>query len=755
MNVNNLKQYFIVNSNARLNDDYDTYKASLRPIKWKDENNLYTYDEITGQSNDIGMRMDNLVAIDFDDPVRKEEIKKYLLANQDIKCWVNETKKGFHVIFKKPEDMVKKATQGTKFISLGGIFPVDTRIDDKGIIYRKVQGVDRQAAWWPNNELDFSDLQEFSPFIDTIDLTRRENIETNLLPFYITNAHKHNGQPLVDTWTGFDDITGGNAHFQPYANSFMGLITSLKQLGWENKEIADLMYNTISGMNKMLPMSRVKPLDVIDNLLEKFVEESKLRKEYKRPTSMDVWLDAEGKMKPKDEIVDNIIDTMVVKKFDGVLYYFENGEWTKDSEFDNNYNLKTYIWEREPRLSSAQVKELYIQLSNKAPQGTLAHDWKYKIYTPTQIINVKTKEIKENDGSEFYVNKMNLNYNKDAKSNFIDTLLDEYSNKNGMDADKDVVEDILFALSNTLVPNASRKMFVWYGDGSNGKGTLFKMIQSMIDRESYSLLGIDTLEKDTYSQTLILNKLGNFGEEIPDKFYLEDSSFLKSITSSDKVQLRGMHSQGVAAEPYVTLHFSSNVMLKSKEKQDPLVDRLVFIPMRFNAKMKKQVPVGVDPRRVMDTQQTNWHDEITSKENLEYLFKILVDKLFKIHSDKEQHILSLASINVLDVFINNNDPVRAWIVGKGKEYFVGRPSKTVYEACSVTIGEERKMISSTAFTKEVKEIYPTLDNKQNSVKLTSTNTSFENAWGTVMKVNEYYGKEGSWVRGWQNKEVGQ
>ena len=122
-----------------------------------------------------------------------------------------------------------------------------------------------------------------------------------------------------------------------------------------------------------------------------------------------------------------------------------------------------------------------------------------------------------------------------------------------------------------------QKIFIFFGDGNNGKSTLLRVITSFIGAGNYTTLSLQDLEK-TFRPAELENKLVNLGDDIP-ATTIKDSSLLKSISSGENVLVERKNKDPFILRNYATLIYTTNKMPHVNDKSYGFYRRLILIPL--------------------------------------------------------------------------------------------------------------------------------------------------------------------------------
>jgi len=155
-----------------------------------------------------------------------------------------------------------------------------------------------------------------------------------------------------------------------------------------------------------------------------------------------------------------------------------------------------------------------------------------------------------------------------------------------------------------------QKIFIFFGDGNNGKSTLLRVICNFIGDGNYSTLSLQDLEK-TFRPAELENKLVNLGDDIPSTT-IKDSSLLKSLSTGERVLVERKNKNPFILKNYAKLIFTTNKMPPVNDKSFGFYRRLVLIPL--DAKFSSSDP-DFDP---------DIEEKVTSDEAMSYLLNMAI-----------------------------------------------------------------------------------------------------------------------------------
>ena len=187
-------------------------------------------------------------------------------------------------------------------------------------------------------------------------------------------------------------------------------------------------------------------------------------------------------------------------------------------------------------------------------------------------------------------NKIPHDYNPAAKSDLVDTILNNVSC--GDERIRALLEETVGSClyrSNTL---AGGKAFILTGIGANGKSTFLDMLKSMLGEENYSSLDLKELS-EKFQNAELFGKLANIGDDI-DSEYIPNVAVFRKLVTGERIQVQKKGQDPLEFNNYAKMLFSANNIprLGGAKESYSIMRRLVIIP--FNAKFTSDVE-GYDP----------------------------------------------------------------------------------------------------------------------------------------------------------------
>ncbi|WP_417561861.1 DNA primase family protein [Microbacterium sp.] len=115
-----------------------------------------------------------------------------------------------------------------------------------------------------------------------------------------------------------------------------------------------------------------------------------------------------------------------------------------------------------------------------------------------------------------------------------------------------------------MTGNPLQKIFMLYGEGGNGKGTLMRVIRDMLGDENYSSISLHQLVDDRFATSGLYGRIANLSGDLSAKF-LADPQILKEITGGDSINASRKFGQSFEFVPYAVPLFSANEYFRTSD----------------------------------------------------------------------------------------------------------------------------------------------------------------------------------------------
>lgn len=270
---------------------------------------------------------------------------------------------------------------------------------------------------------------------------------------------------------------------------------------------------------------------------------------------------------------DYLIDTLHIKRINGQLHIYKNGAY-EDGLKKIEYEMLKLI----PDLSAAKRSEVLNYIDVLLQNNTDAASANL-IAFKNGVLNIDNMELMPFSPDYVITNRIDFNYNPDAKSDLLDHTLDRLAcNDVAIRALLEEMAGYCFYRRNEL-----RKAFILIGDKANGKSTYIAMLQTMLGDVNTASLDLKELS-ERFKTAELFRKLVNLGDDIDDDF-IGNTAIFKKLVSGDRLSAERKGQDPFEFCNYSKFIFSANVLPRVKDKTGAVLDRLVVIP--FNAHFSK------------------------------------------------------------------------------------------------------------------------------------------------------------------------
>ena len=497
-------------------------KKCTMTFKDKGSDDLLTLDQVKSYPEYAGVLENDTVLIDVDD-LEASDVLLNIIEEQDIKCRVYKTTRGKHFLFKRGEVIDKCYTHQKTAIGI----TVDVKSGNKNCYeVLKFNGANRPVLY---------------------DILDGETYDT--VPRWLSIV------PVKEL--SFLDMKSGDGRNQTLFN----YILTLQGNGFTKDEIRTCI-TIINNFVLKEPLS--------DKELSAVLRDDAFSKPVFFHKGNFLF----------DKFAVFMRNECHVIRINGNLHIYDKGVYVSGKTA-----IMSKMIEYIPVLKSTQRKEVLDYLELIVEDADIKDTSNY-IAFKNGIYDITTDELLPFTPEIVVTNKINHNYNPDARSELLETTLNKISC--GDECIKALLEEMAgYCLYRR---NELRKAFILIGDKKNGKSTYLDMVTRMLGDENISAL--DLADLGTQFRTAeIVGKLANIGDDIGDEF-IKNPAVFKKVVSGDRVTVERKGVDPFYFSNYAKLLFSANDIPRIKDKSGAVLDRLIIIP--FNATFDKNAP-GFDP----------------------------------------------------------------------------------------------------------------------------------------------------------------
>ena len=278
----------------------------------------------------------------------------------------------------------------------------------------------------------------------------------------------------------------------------------------------------------------------------------------------------EGRRFLHNKMGDYLIKACGVCKINGAIHIYDNGVYRRGED-----DLYGFMLELAEELTEAKRREVYKYI--KVKRGVPVKEVSPPNLIPfaSRIYDVETDRFIEYSPEHVFLNRFPYDYKPDAPECASITGAIEAIAA----GDKEVIDLLYETMGNCFyLLNSYRGAVALYGQsGSNGKSTLLNMIAQLIGRENASYLSLqDTAERFRLAE--VYGKAANIGDDIPDSF-LKDSSTFKKLVTGERVTAEKKGQDPFSFQSYAKMFFAMNELPPVSDKSKAFFGRLLLVPL--------------------------------------------------------------------------------------------------------------------------------------------------------------------------------
>ena len=263
-------------------------------------------------------------------------------------------------------------------------------------------------------------------------------------------------------------------------------------------------------------------------------------------------------------------------------------------------------WKQDGReVVIARTGRLLGEAARSAHTQTLIHfieveEPKIKDLGPERYLNLKngmldwrTGVIEMYDPCHYSTVQLPVTWNPDAKCPTVDKFLEEV-------LDPELVELIWEVIGICIYTGMGFHIGIFFdGSGRNGKGTLIRLIQSLVPDQFTSHVELNSINKDKFAKAQLFNKILNVvGDLSPTA--LNDVSMFKQLTGDDTITADFKYGQSFNFKNEATMLFATNEMPYVRDTTFGLYERMLIIPFDKVSLSKEQVDKTLEPRMALE-----------------------------------------------------------------------------------------------------------------------------------------------------------
>lgn len=188
------------------------------------------------------------------------------------------------------------------------------------------------------------------------------------------------------------------------------------------------------------------------------------------------------------------------------------------------------------------------------------------------VLNIHTKDFVPHPAPYYFDSIVNVNYSPGATQcpTFIEYLNSTFN------GDKETIANII-RLGGYLLDTscASERMFLFDGNGANGKSVLINIFSMFFSEDQISPLSLDVLASNGFSKELLIKSRVNFAAE-QKKSYL-DSEEIKKIITGDRIEINRKFKVSLSFTPKTKIIVACNGLPKFNDTTHAIYRRMILV----------------------------------------------------------------------------------------------------------------------------------------------------------------------------------
>jgi putative DNA primase/helicase len=372
-----------------------------------------------------------------------------------------------------------------------------------------------------------------------------------------------------------------------------------------------------------------------------------------------------------------------IVKIETQLHFYREGIYVYGQKRFNAEMLKLI-----PQLTKTKRNEVYSYLDDIIEDNVQPTE-ENLIAFRNGLYDIATDEFKPFAPEHIITNRIEWDYNPNAKSELVDEVLNKISCRDA--SVRALLEEVVGYCFYRR--NALGKCFVLTGEKSNGKSTFLDMVRTMLGEKNTSALDLAEVN-EKFSTAEVFNKLANIGDDIGDEFIPNTGIFKKLVTGEElKGERKGQ--DPFFFHSYAKLLFSANSIPRLGRGKDSaaIARRLIIIP--FEAKFGDDDP---------DYKPYIKYD-LRKQPAMEYLILLGLKGLKRVLHNKKFTESSKAQ-TALNEYEEMNNPILGFFKSIELSDILNEPTNEVYKKYQeFCIRDSLQPISNVRFSLQVKNYY--------------------------------------------------
>jgi P4 family phage/plasmid primase-like protien len=557
---------------------------------------------------------DGVIILDVDNKHNENapDLMAEIIIGEGLKCHSIVTPNGRQFMFKSPEGKIK---QGAGMYTPLGIV-IDTRTTGDGqIVLPTPNTAGRYFEYICEEELD-------------------------TYPDWLQMTWNANGQELPK----YPISEGGRNDF------LFRWACKIASQGQSKEQVI----NAMRLINKYLVKPSVDAQEVENVIKQAFqdkyvVERNAKQLEYEAYERRSQWWETTAKGGQKFlhyVMADYIMEHSHIVRYgdeSGILYYYDVNEGYY--KIDANMNiLNGVIRTMDETLTIQQVREVTMKIYQCSQ---IVKEWdRCHIPLKNGLWNIEEKKLVPFTPQCKFDYKIDIDWNHDATSDFIDDSLNKFSNFHAPTR-----ANLEECLGSIISPNLLSR-YVWFLFGRtahNGKSSFGNLIAQLVDKKFIGTLLPHDVGKSQFKLAELYGKRVNWVDETGEK-PIPDFDKIKMLVTGGYVPIEKKGKDAFTVKLEVPQVWASNHFPNIREEGNQVNRRLEIIPFDYN--------FSLDPNKLDDNVAENMAKVVDSRQ---YLLKLAIEGMYRLIANMGKPSDNEKRNEQKEEFIQNNDRLAEWL----------------------------------------------------------------------------------------------
>lgn len=244
--------------------------------------------------------------------------------------------------------------------------------------------------------------------------------------------------------------------------------------------------------------------------------------------------------------------------------------------------------------------------------------------------------------------------------------------ENGFEYDEDTYENILRLCGYLLYPvNRKEGLFIFLGEGSNGKSVLMDTLQIFFPAKYITRLSLNAISNgEGFTREGLIRSRVNFCSEA--KGGQIDSEELKKVASGEGITIQRKHTSAMEMISRCKVVVNANNAPYFNDTTHGILRRLFFFNFKNRFMPLKDYNLEDNPeaRGIYKQLDKTWLEDAIKKEKTA-IFKLFLDALDRFRNDEWQFVKSQNMEEIFEDYKEGADTLGTWIT---EHYEIGNPA---------------------------------------------------------------------------------